>query len=273
MRKFNPKAKAFSRINLSYLAHCSGLAYKQKAELSGELKLLGFDLARDNYYFADAETNTEAFVVGDNNKIIVAFRGTEGKIADWATDAKLLKEAWTDKNPLGQVHNGFNGALSGVWDAVLSEILALRTNNQSIWFTGHSLGAALATLAAATLCLQHAGVKINGVYTFGQPRLGDYEFAKNYNAALKNITFRCVNNNDVVTRVPPQIFGYSHVGRLMYFDTEGKLHADNSLSWWAKFWDRVAGRYDDIFDLTPDGVGDHSMKEYQQLSDHTLSPQ
>ena len=76
-----------------------------------------------------------------------------------------------------------------------------------------------------------------------------------------------MNNNDVVARVPPQIFGFSHVGTLMYFDADRQLHADNGLSWWAKFWDRLEGRYDDVFDLTPDGIGDHSMDIYQQLAE------
>lgn len=269
MRKFNHKAKAFSKINLSYLSHCANLAYESKDTISKELKALGFDLTRDNYFHSDANTDTEAFVVGDARKIIISFRGTEGKLSDWATDAKFSKETWTDEHPLGEVHNGFYDALSSVWNEVFSEIMTLRTNNQSIWLTGHSLGAALATLAAATLHLQQPEIEINGLYTFGQPRLGNHKFSKKYNAELKNITFRCVNNNDVVTRVPPQIFGYSHVGKLMYFDVDGKLHADNSLSWWAKFWDRLEGRYDDIFDLSPDGIGDHSMDLYQELSENS----
>lgn len=270
MRKFNPKAKALSKINLSYLAHCANLSYKSKSAIGKELEILGFDLSRDNYYFSDPNTHTQAFVTGDKSKIILSFRGTEGKIKDWVTDAKIVQENWTDNNPLGEVHKGFYSALTSIWDEVSSEIITLRTNNQSIWLTGHSLGAALATLAAATLRLQQPEVEINGVYTFGQPRLGDRTFSKNYNSELKKITFRCVNNNDVVTRVPPQMLDYSHVGRLMYFDSDGTLHADNSLSWWAKFWDRVEGRFKDVLDLTPDGIGDHSMDVYQQLSEKNI---
>ncbi|MCP3887250.1 MAG: lipase family protein [Desulfobulbaceae bacterium] len=270
MRKFNHKAKSFSKINLSYLARCANLCYEPKEDVKKELEALGFNLIGDRFYFSDKNTDTQAFVVGDKNKIIVSFRGTEGKFKDWATDVNLVKTSWTNSHPVGEVHSGFYGALKSVWEDMFAEIMNLRTNNQSIWLTGHSLGAALATLAAATLQLQHSNITINGVYTFGQPRLGDHKFSKNYNAELKTITFRCVNNNDVVTRVPPQIFGYSHVGKLMYFDTEGNLHADNNLSWWAKFWDRLEGRYDDMLNLTPDGVGDHSMNIYQKLSKENL---
>ena len=267
MRGFNHKARAFSKVNLSYLSYCSNLAYESKADISEPLALLGFDLSRDNFFFADSETDTQAFVVGDKHKIIVSFRGTEGKLSDWVTDIKVFKETWTNENPLGDVHNGFYGALNSIWNAVLEEIHTLRTNKQTIWVTGHSLGGALATLAAATFELQQPRVGINGVYTFGQPRIANHEFSRNYNGILKSRTFRCVNNNDVVTRVPPQIFGYSHVGKLMYFDTDGAIHSDGKLSWWARFWDRLEGRYDDVFNLTPDGVGDHSMDQYQELSE------
>ena len=272
MKKFNHKAKRFSKLNLAYLAHCAKLAYCDKATIGEELQKLNLDTSADRYFISDADTDTQVFIAGDNKKIIISFRGTEGtKIDDWATDARIFKETWTDNNPLGEVHKGFYRALESVWDEITAELNLLRTNNQSVWITGHSLGGALAVLAGATLSLQQPEKSVNGIYTFGQPRIANASFTKNYNNKLKNITFRFVNNNDVVTRVPPQIFGYSHVGHLMYFDHRGKLYSDNKLSWWARFWDRLEGRYDDIFDLTPDGIGDHSMSIYQSLSESILS--
>jgi triacylglycerol lipase len=270
MTKFNHTAKRLSKINMAYLAKMANLAYEPKEKINTELAQLGFTLPQDKFYFSDKTTNTQGFIVGDKHKIIISFTGTEGKIADWVTDLKVFKETWTEANPLGQVHNGFYQALSSVWKKLLTELNSLRTNNQSIWITGHSLGGALATLAAATLHLQSPTFNIGGVYTFGCPRVANHKFSKNYNQKLKDITFRCVNNNDVVTRVPPQIFGYSHVGKILYFDADGKLKTDNNLSWWARFWDRLEGRYDNIFTLTPDGVGDHSMDIYQKLSNKLL---
>ena len=264
--KFNNRAKSFSKLNLAYLSYCSNLAYEKKEIISDGLEGLNFDVSNDSFFLSDSDTHTQAFVVGDKTKIIVSFRGTEGKIADWVTDIKVFKETWTSENPMGEVHNGFYKALDSIWSQIYKEIVRLSTNEQAIWITGHSLGGALATLAAATFELQQPKVCLNGVYTFGQPRIANHKFAKQYNSKLKEITFRCVNNNDVVARVPPQIFGYSHVGKLMYFDSDGTIHHDSSLSWWAKFWDRLEGRYEDIFDLTPDGIGDHSMDGYQELS-------
>ncbi len=56
------------------------------------------------------------------------------------------------------------------------------------------------------------------------------------------------------------------MGTLIYFDARGRLRNDRNLSWWARFWDRLEGRYRDVFDLDPDGIGDHSMKDYITLA-------
>ena len=53
----------------------------------------------------------------------------------------------------------------------------------------------------------------------------------------------------------------------MYFDAKGKLRSDNDFSWWDRFWDRLEGRYRDVFDLDPDGIGDHRMSEYVRLAE------
>lgn len=105
---------------------------------------------------------------------------------------------------------------------------------------------------------------MNGLYTFGQPRTGDTEFAGAFNTAFGSQTFRFVNNNDLVTRIPPRALGFSHVGRLRYFDVDGGLHGE--MDWWYRFMDRVKGRLEDFveileFDLPFDGIEDHNMKK------------
>lgn len=262
-KKFNTQATSLSKVNALYLAHCSQLVYKSKADIQEQLTTVGFELS-DDKFFISSKKDTQCFVVGDRQKIIIAFRGSERKIADWATNAKAVMTKWTKDKDDGEVHRGFNAALKSVWPGVTAEIRRLRDANQSIWITGHSLGGALATLAAARLQLEEK-IPVSGLYTFGQPRIGDNDFAKVFNKKLKKRSFRFVNNNDVVTRVPPQVFGYSHIGKLMYFDAKGKLQSDKKLSWWGGFWDRLEGRYRDVFDLDPDGIGDHSMDEYLRL--------
>jgi len=120
-----------------------------------------------------------------------------------------------------------------------------------------------------TAYLQKDNIYVNGLYTFGQPRVGDVDFATQFNLRYKQRTFRIVNNNDVVTRVPMRTMGFSHVGTHFYFDHDGKLYDDSKLSWWFKFTDRIQGRLEDFGQLGLDGINDHSMETYFELTRRT----
>jgi len=71
----------------------------------------------------------------------------------------------------------------------------------------HSLGGALAILASADIKL-HFG-KVNYVYTFGQPRVGNSQFAAFYDNLVPQ-TFRIINYADLVVHLPPAKFGFRH---------------------------------------------------------------
>jgi len=270
---FSTRSKFFSKKNMAYLATCARFAYLDRDELAVALTGEGFDLSGQDPFFEDTQTDTQGYVVGDHNKIIVAFRGSEAKLKDWETNFSFRKEPWTKSNPLGQVHDGFADAFYRVRDDLLSRIRALRSHNQPIWYTGHSLGGALAVMAASTLALHEEKLPFAGLYTFGQPRVGDFKFAKTFNQALKGRSYRFVNNNDVVPQVPLEAMGYSHAGQLRYFDHKGRLRGDRSRKWWFRFWDRVEGRVEHVVDLAnglstfkfipSDGIDDHDMRDYE----------
>jgi hypothetical protein len=93
-----------------------------------------------------------------------------------------------------------------------------------VFITGHSLGGALATLYGAMLFYnaEHEITdKLAAIYTFGQPRVGDKEFAKYGETHLKDQYFRVVYCNDIVPRVPfdNEIFEYKHIGECSYYDS------------------------------------------------------
>ena len=117
----------------------------------------------------------------------------------------------------GDVHSGFTRALDRIWADVVDHLAGHRA-----WFCGHSLGGALATLAAARY------PAAEGLYTYGSPRVGNKAFAGSFDVPA----WRFVNNNDFVVHLPPPR-PYMHVGRLKYFDADGVLHDEPSV------WDRV----------------------------------
>lgn len=256
--KFNNEVAGFDRDNALFLAHCSKIAYSSDYN---QLHLLS-DFAGINYF--DKE-GTQAFIAYDNEKIIVAFRGTEpNKLEDWITDMKVRKTA----GPYGDVHRGFYQALNYVWPEMEEciEDICNDGKRRKVYFTGHSLGAALATLAAAKLQLcrhNEFDMDVDGLYTFGSPRVGSHRFAINFNKDLKDVTFRIVNNHDVVTRVPTS-FTYGHLGNLIYFDDDGKIKFDRDLTWWGSFWDRQEERLGDIIEgnVIFDDISDHKTDEY-----------
>ena len=104
-RKFDHETTSFNKTNLAYLAHCSNIVYKPKKEIRKELKNLGFDTNGSNFFFNYSNLrkglDTQCFVAGDNEKIIVSFRGSEANLADWITNKKFIKKTWNEKKKLG----------------------------------------------------------------------------------------------------------------------------------------------------------------------------
>ena len=85
--------------------------------------------------------------------------------------------------------------------------------------TGHNLGGAIATIAAAHWS---GSFPIRAIYTYGQPAVGRGKFPEFMRTTYPSNFFRFVNDDDVVPRVPP---AYWHVGRLIWFDAKGRVRS------------------------------------------------
>lgn len=265
IKKFDPSTTRYSGENALFLADCAKLAYDPEASIEEVMK---DQLNFSNFKFFDGKS-TQAFIAGNDKMIVIAFRGTEKKLKDFLADAKLKPK----KGPVGKVHRGFQDALHEVWGKaagdkdMLTFIKQFQDNKQSIWFCGHSLGAALATLAAIEYVLQdnNNGDVVNGIYTIGQPRVGDDEFAETFDALLAKKCFRFVNNNDVVTHnpLPGLVFKYTHVGQRLYIDSKGILQPTISL--WQRLLDQWNGVEKDIGKVGADALKDHGSEGYVTL--------
>ncbi|HKO03931.1 MAG TPA: lipase family protein [Candidatus Acidoferrales bacterium] len=173
---------------------------------------------------------------GTDALAVVAFRGTnKDDLSDIVDDADILRVEWERG---GKVHRGFAQALGEV-RAGLEE--ARKSLACRILFTGHSLGAALATLLASAW-KREAGNK-DALISFGCPRVGDADFA----ATLEGMqNSRYVDCCDAVTRVPPEALGFRHFGPTLYINR--KRHVRSNPGSVSIFEDRVIAKVEYFFE-------------------------
>jgi triacylglycerol lipase len=160
-----------------------------------------------------------------NDAIVLVFAGTD--VGVWqtvATDGEVFRSPDTD------THVGFQTALNAAQDTIRQASDKSKQTGKPLWIAGHSLGAALAALAAQfAVSLGHAA---NAVYLFGMPRAGGARFqaAYNGNAKLGPVSYRFVHGHDVVARVPPSANGYRHIGRVLQCENGDKFDPTTPLS-------------------------------------------
>lgn len=207
------------------------------------------------------KSTTQAFIFQqrniDNDMIIVTFRGTSMFVADdWSTDFDF---SWIKIDGMGKAHMGFMIALgltkfsnndqdllgdfNGCWPKemennpekplayykIREKLKEMLENNKNAKFivTGHSLGAALAILFPSILALHGEKElldRLEGVYTYGQPRVGDEEFGQFMKNCLRrhNIKYyRIVYGYDIVPKVPfdNTLMTFKHFGKSIHFNS------------------------------------------------------
>jgi hypothetical protein len=238
------------------LASMAQLAY-DRFELEGITRDLfiakleggGFELIQT---FNAKETDTQAFLAkSQEGYAVLAFRGTE--VSKWE-DVKIDIEARQISVLEGRIHSGFQLAYESVEKQIDATLQELR--NIPLYITGHSLGAALATVATQRLQRNPwVADKIAACYTFGSPRVGD----QHYDIEFKAPVYRVVNTTDVVTVIPLLAMGYVHIGDVRYL---GRKDGD------FRRGIPVLGRgylfLLTMFRLFGPVIGDHSIAEYRR---------
>ena len=211
---FDANARSVTRANAWWLAESALLSYWDPKTAASRFAGAGLQSA-----FVD-ESDTQAYVAWSDTFVIVAFRGTEpGSLRDVLDDALIVLVPWSH----GAVHLGFAAALERAWGPLTAVIEPL-AGSRTVWMTGHSLGAALATLAADRF------PSTAGVCTLGSPRVGDRFFAAGFDARFRGTAVRYVNDADIVTHVPtPFPLPYKHVGRLRQITPDGRVTAGTAL--------------------------------------------
>ncbi len=237
---------SLDKLHASLLfAQISRISYLQPHAVDHYIPQLG--LTRE--HFADRD-GAQAYIFGNESDIVVACRGTEPN--DW-NDVKADVNAFMVlAETVGRVHRGFKREVDDLWPA-LEEIIAV--DERKLWFTGHSLGGAMATISAGRCFLAHIPATPEAVYTFGAPRVGTKRYINNVEVDLT----RWVNNNDIVPRVPPTWLGYRHTGQQRYINTYGNVRRMTKRQ---RVKDRWRGFFHGLKQGKVDHFSDHAMINY-----------
>lgn len=240
LKLFPEQAWLFARISeLAYLDEEQGvLAFKD----------LGFDAT-----FIDVKGSQAYWLVSDSD-LVIACRGTEPtEFADIASDLKA--KPVLSSQGIKYVHQGFKQSVDNIWPK-LKDLADDYGKSHTVWCTGHSLGAAMATLVAYRLQRTDDCPNPKALFTYGSPKVG----TKNYIKAMESsglMHWRFVNNADIVTRVPP--WPYVHFGAMYYMNHYGHLRAMTS---WQVFKDRWRGFVKGIKKGQINYFANHSITRY-----------
>ena len=228
-------------------AELSAIAYYSEKDATRQAKTLGFTTVE----FYNIE-GAEAYRFMNKHDFIIACRGTQPK--QW-NDIKADAEAWPIvAETVGRVHKGFKKEVDKLWPKI-EEDLEREQADRNVWFTGHSLGAGMATICASRCKGENKCINPKELHTYGTPRVG-------WPSYINHIPFthyRWRNNNDIVTRVPMRWMGYKHHGKCNYFNHFGNLR---NLTPWQITKDRWRGFFVSLLKGKFDPIADHNINEY-----------
>ncbi|HEY6880707.1 MAG TPA: lipase family protein [Polyangiales bacterium] len=288
---------------LAYLmAVISTWAYSDERVLAAKLRYYGFPGA--HIRLVAVQNNallvaTTAYLIqsASGKTAVLAFRGTDpANMITVLTDTQVMLQPFFGT----RVHAGFHASVEVVWDDVHRALLAARDGQrlddptqqlphklEALYLTGHSLGGAMAVLAAARLSRpDYAHVVptklLRGVYTYGQPMVGDQAFAQYCEAAFGQRLFRHVFHNDLIPRYPPKMsLNYAHTGYDIRASAlsapwtqtrEVSSRVDALLAVASVAANAVEARTSSRDVLPGPSIDDHSPAGYLEVSRYSLNP-
>lgn len=202
--------------------------YAYELTLVNNPKMLGLKMLRDEKHNLLAVTGFSQIL----KKNLVVFRGTVSSDKKGDFDLSNIKidldsdQKDSDVCPNCKLHNGFYSAFNALKDDLFINIAILQQKYPySIIFTGHSLGGALAAIAAAHYKDKNSIINAS-LFTFGSPRVGNREFAEFLNNAITGKNYRVTYGNDPVVCVPNNT-DYTHVGINVKFEDKDHFKVGN----------------------------------------------
>ena len=235
------------------LAEMSKVAYSSEDEANPLFQRFGFDSVVP---IKSPFHSHWAYVAHGKDVLIVVFRGTDEK-EDWLSNANVYPHRMAE----GDMHSGFGSAYATLRCQLWREIE--KTEPKHIWVTGHSLGGAMALVCAYDLEV-YRGRRIDGVITFGQPRIGNQELATNLQKRLGDHYVRFVNESDPFPLIPRS---FDHCGLFLRFvdDVVEKSSDYCRMVAMSEPKDNIRNDYEYVpVDELPE-IGEKELQEFMQI--------
>jgi triacylglycerol lipase len=263
----SPIHKSYDKATARTLAAGAKAAYGDRDTMRAWAASIGCEMYE---LIEDRTTQTRVFAAAGDQFAVVCFRGSVD-LRNWLTnfDAVRVAMPWDEADLDGvEVHAGFLRALDSIWGEVEAAVARMAARARTVFFAGHSLGGALAMLAAARWAGR--GCPVNheiGHYSFGQPRVGNSAWAAWFNHRLGGHSFRVIHSDDFVPRVPWLLQAYRHAGVEVFYPTFSAQPATFILDcpWWRKFPCDLAGAWQELRQGRLALLADHHIDSYVKL--------
>jgi len=208
------------KSQLLLFAQIANITYDVPGIAKPKFNTLGYTIVD----FFDID-NAQAYLLkGIDGVHVLSFRGTEvTESSDILADLQFGKNIEAIG---GKIHVGFKTEINKLWPTLEKAVAGI----DSLYVTGHSLGAAMATIAAGRM-----QSKVLALVTFGSPKVGNKEYVN----CLTVTHYRVQNNCDAVTKVPFSLMGFTHHGTHVYMDYHGEF---KNLTPWQQVKDMARSR-------------------------------
>ena len=249
---FLSRALSYDYTQLNTGVWLSGAAYCGKDKYNTMIlggPATGFTYKETIY---DAKTDLQGYIgiLPTTNSIYVVIRGSSS-VMNWLDDFEVKLVPYdTFPECKCNVHYGFYNSVLGVVNKTIESVKSLKVKypSYSVMVTGHSYGAACGQLLAMELVKKGINVKL---YNYGQPRVGDSNYAAFVNTKIDEY-YRTTHNKDIVPHVPPiEVLGYIHSCREIFENSTGELTICSA----SNCEDSTCA---DQFSLTQTNIDDHS---------------
>ena len=175
-----------------------------------------------NATYTHVEHDGDYAIQREGNTLYLLLEWSDGG-ADWANNFKFYAKPYKKMNVTWRCHRGFLRVWKSIEEYVKDSLLDPTV--EEIIIVGYSHGAGVAGIAHEWVWFNRPDLRESGLitYAFGAPRF--YWGFMNKELRERWATFYPVRNlDDLVTHVPPVLFGFRHANKILTIGKRGKYN-------------------------------------------------